>query len=95
VLKLTFVAFKINPNIAVYEENDLHLEEAEGIDLNKNQFEMAVVITDVSSGEVKHDPRFVDWIYINWGYKDGKYVKEFEGSMHPCNEADFAKFHKP
>ena len=61
MMKFAFIVIKHNPSISEFDEIDQHLTEEEGIDLEKINFQMAIVVTDSSTGEILHDPRYVDF----------------------------------
>ena len=61
MIKLSFVATKHSPTISVFDEIDQHKTQEDGIDLDEIDFQMALTVTDSGSGEIKNDPRYVEW----------------------------------
>jgi hypothetical protein len=92
-LKLTFVASKYNPSVAVFEEGDQHQTKAEAIDMNAINFKIAIMISDMATGETLHDKRFVDFHMVKWQAVDGGLVKGQEAELHPCTEKDYDEFY--
>jgi hypothetical protein len=90
-LNLTFVFIKHNPDVSVFDEADQHMTEEDGIRLNEVGFQIAISVTDAGSGDIKHDLSKIDWMLVVWA--DGN-DKEYVGGLHPCTEADYAKFYK-
>ena len=93
-MKFAFIVIRHNPSISEFDEINQHLTEEEGIDLEKNNFQIAIVVTDSSTGEVLHDPRYVDFQVVTWDTKGGGLYKEFVSGMHPCTETEYSKFYK-
>ena len=63
--------------------------------MDEHGFQIAFTLTDVITGELKHDPKFVSWQVITWGVRDdGSYFREYESGLHPCTELDYATFYE-
>ena len=52
------------------------------------------MISDSATGEIKHDPNFIELNFVSVKYHKGTYQKSF-GGMHPCTEDEIRKFAKP
>jgi len=56
---------------------------------------MAIAVTDTMTGEIKHDPRFVDWKFIVYKGEGGTLSSDQVGGLHACTEEDYSKFYEP
>ena len=55
--------------------------------MDEHGFQIAFTLSDSLTGEVKHDPKFIDWLVVAWGVNDdGSFFKEYESGLHPCTE---------
>jgi hypothetical protein len=93
LIKLTFVAIKWNPDVSVFDEANQHQTEAEGKNLDEDNFQIAISVTEAGTGEIKHSPKYVDWLLTAWTSENSAYKKEYIGGLHPCTEEEYAKFH--
>ena len=93
LLKFGFVAKKHNPDISVFTERNQHLTKEEGINLDKINFQFAIAVTDSSTGQIKHDPKFVDWSIQAWNNEKGTFERELNIGMHPCTQDEYSKFY--
>ena len=62
------------------------------LNLNERKVRMAFMIEGFRSKDLKIDPRYVKWIFRQYGKKDGK---EFERLLtyHNCTDEDYDSFY--
>ena len=93
-LKLQHLMSKHNPSVNYFVERDA-FDDSEIWHGDENEdFQLALMVVDFVTGEVKNDPSFVKWYGEIIDSVDGK--KTFsEIPMRECNEEDFSKFYEP
>jgi hypothetical protein len=67
------VYIRHNPLISSFDIVGKHITQETAIPLQEIGFFEAVVISDLLTGEIKHDKRYVDFGFIVWENFDGKY----------------------
>ena len=88
LLKMQHLIERKSPLITT---NATPLEAGERFNLGDEDFTMAFAVTNYIDGTPKSDPRYINWIF-RVDSDDGD--TEWQ-TLHPCSEAELAKFHPP